>query len=98
MKRPLPSVSFSHPTLHYCARIDGLNLNIDYVNLHLGAPSLHVPASFATPLASDLLCEILLRIKSVWTFDTERAHKMVIDAIPTEVLLNNADDKLLGFC
>ncbi|KAJ3253857.1 hypothetical protein HK103_007657 [Boothiomyces macroporosus] len=80
-----PSVPFSSATLDHCIRKDGLNLNIDYVSID--APSLHIPAAVPTPVASDFLCETLHRIKSVWVLDNEKACRIFIDAILTEVLL-----------
>jgi hypothetical protein len=91
-----PSVQFSKATLNDCIRPDGLALNIDYATID--APSLHIPTSFPTPVASDLLCQNLSRIKTVWVLDNEKACRIVIDAILTEVLLNESNEKLLGFC
>jgi len=91
-----PSVPFSSATLNDCVRPDGLSLNIDYVTID--APSLRIPTSFPTPVASDFLCENLSRIKSVWVLDNEKACRIVIDAILTEVLLNESNEQLLGFC
>ncbi|KAJ3252547.1 hypothetical protein HK103_001399 [Boothiomyces macroporosus] len=90
-----PLVLFSSATLDHCIRKDGLNLNIDYVTVDV--PSLHVPTSFAAQSASDFLCENLHRIKSVWVLDNEKACRIVIDAILTEVLLSETNDNL-GFC
>ena len=59
-----PSVHFSKATLNDCVRPDGLALNIDYATID--APSLHIPTSVSTPVASDLLCQNLSRIKAVW--------------------------------
>ena len=91
-----PSVPFSKATLNDCVRPDGLALNIDHV--FIDAPSLHIPTSFPTPVASDFLCENLSRIKTVWVLDNEKACRIVIDAILTEVLLNESNEQLLGFC
>jgi hypothetical protein len=91
-----PSIPFSRATLNDCVRPDGLNLNIDYVNID--APTIHIPANFTAPTASVFLCENLLRIKSVWVLDNEKACRIVIDAILTEVLLNETNEQLLGFC
>ena len=91
-----PSVPFSSATLNDCVRTDGLALNIDYVRID--TPSLRIPISFPTPVASDFLCENLSRIKAVWVLDNEKACRIVIDAILTEVLLNESNEQLLGFC
>jgi hypothetical protein len=91
-----PSVSFSRATLYDCVRPDGLALNIVYATID--EPTLHIPTSFANPIASDFLCEHLRRIKSVWVLDNEKACRIVIHAILTEVLLVDANDRLLGFC
>ena len=89
-----PSVPFSKATLKDCVRPDGLALNIDYATID--APSLHIPTSFPTPVASDFLCENLSRIKTVWVLDNEKACRIVIDAILTEVLLNESNGILRG--
>ena len=91
-----PFVPFSSATLNDCVRPDGLALNIDYATID--APSLHIPTSFPTPVASDLLCQNLSRIKTVWVLDNEKACRIVIDAILTEVLLSESNEQLLGFC
>lgn len=91
-----PSVQFSRATLNDCTRPGGLALNTDYATID--APSLHIPTSFPTPVASDLLCQNLSRIKSVWVLDNEKSCRIVIDAILTEVLLNESNEQLLGFC
>ena len=91
-----PSVPFSKATLNDCVRPDGLALNIDHILID--APSLHIPISFPTPVASDFLCENICRIKTVWVLDNEKACRIVIDAILTEVLLNESNEQLLGFC
>ena len=91
-----PSVPFSSATLNDCGRPDGLALNINYVTID--TPSLRIPTSFPTPVASDFLCENLRRIKSVWVLDNEKACRIVIDAILTEVLLNESNEQFLGFC
>ncbi|OAJ40753.1 hypothetical protein BDEG_24453 [Batrachochytrium dendrobatidis JEL423] len=91
-----PSIPFSKATCNDCVRSDGLALNIDYATIDV--PSLHIPTSFPTPVASDFLCENLSRIKTVWVLDNEKACRIVIDAILTEVLLAEANDNLMGFC
>ena len=91
-----PSVPFSSATLDDCMRPDGLALNIDYATIDY--PSLRIPTSFPTPVASDLLCENLARIKSVWVLDNEKSCRIVIDAILTEALLSESNEQLLGFC
>jgi hypothetical protein len=93
---PKPKVSFSKATMEDCTRQDGLNLNTDYT--YIDIPTLHIPENIATPLPSDWLCETLKKIKQVWVLDNEKACRIVIDAILTEVLLNDKDRKLLGFC
>ena len=91
-----PFVKFSSATLNDCVRTDGLALKIDYATID--APTIHIPVDFPGPIASDFLCENLLRIKSVWVLDNEKACRIVIDAILTEVLLNESNEQLLGFC
>ncbi len=94
MNKKKPSVPFSKATLSDCVRPDGLALNIDYASID--APSLHIPTSFPTPVASDLLCQNLSRIKTVWVLDNEKACRIVIGAILTEVLLSQSNEQLLG--
>ena len=91
-----PSVTFSKATLNHCVREDGLALNIDYVTVR--APTIHIPVDFSAPTASAHLCETLARIERVWVLDNEKACRIVIDAILTEVLLNESNEQLLGFC
>jgi hypothetical protein len=91
-----PSVSFSRATLNDCVRPDGLALNIDYASVK--APTIHIPVDFPAPAASAHLCETLARIEKVWVLDNEKACRIVIDAILTEVLLNESNEQLLGFC
>ena len=91
-----PSVPFSSATLYDCVRPDGLALNIDYTRVK--APTIHIPVDFPAPAASAHLCETLARIEKVWVLDNEKACRLVIDAILTEVLLNESNEQLLGFC
>jgi len=91
-----PSVPFSKATLNDCVRPDGLALNIDYASVK--APTIHIPVDFPAPAASAHLCETLARIEKVWVLDNEKACRIVIDAILTEVLLNESNEELLGFC
>jgi hypothetical protein len=91
-----PSVPFSSATLNDCIRPDGLALNIDYASVKV--PTIHIPVDFPAPTASAHLCETLTRIESVWVLDNEKACRIVIDAILTEVLLNESNEQLLGFC
>jgi hypothetical protein len=55
-----PSVSFSRATAEDCANPGGLKLDVR--NVYEDAPTLHVPDSIATPVASDFLCEQLRMI------------------------------------
>jgi len=91
-----PSVKFSSATLNDCVRPDGLALNIDYAIVK--APTIDIPVDFPAPAASAHLCETLARIEKVWVLDNEKACRIVIDAILTEVLLNESNEQLLGFC
>ena len=91
-----PHVTFSKATLSDCIRPDGLALNIDCTRIK--APTLLIPVDFPAPTASAHLCETLARIDKVWVLDTEKACRMLIDVILTEVLLNELNEKLLGFC
>ena len=96
LNKKKPSVPFSKATLNDCVRPDGLALNIDYATVK--APTIHIPADFAAPVASAHLCESLERIEKVWVLNNEKACRIVIDAILTEVLLNETNEQLLGFC
>ena len=96
LNKKKPSVSFSKATINHCVRTDGLALNIDWI--HVKAPTIHVPVDFAVPTISDNLCETLERIQKVWVLDNEKSCRIVIDAILTEVLLNETNEQLLGFC
>ena len=91
-----PSVAFSRATLNDCVRPDGLALNIDYASVK--APTIHIPVDFPAPAASAHLCETLARIEKVWVLDNEKACRIVIDAILTEVLLNESNEQHLGYC
>ena len=71
-------------------------MNIDYASVK--APTIHIPVDFPAPAASAHLCETLARIEQVWVLDNEKACRIVIDAILTEVLLNESNEQLLGFC
>ena len=91
-----PSVPFHKATLNDCVRPDGLALNIDWIRVK--APTLHIPVDFAAPIASAHLCETLAKIDKVWVLDNEKSCRIVIDAILTEVLLNETNHELMGFC
>jgi hypothetical protein len=91
-----PSVAFSRATLNDFVRPDGLALNIDYASVK--APTIHIPVDFPAPAASAHLCETLARIEKVWVLDNEKACRIVIDAILTEVLLNESNEQHLGYC
>ncbi|KAJ3267858.1 hypothetical protein HDV01_003877, partial [Terramyces sp. JEL0728] len=88
-----PSVPFSKATLNHCIRNDGLNLNVDYVNVK--APTLNIPVDFVAAAASPWLCETLEKVEKVWVLDNEKSCRIVIDAILTEVLLTEANENLL---
>ena len=90
-----PSVPFSKATLYDCVKFDCLDLNINFISVK--APTIHIPVDFAAPAASAYLCENLARIDKVWVPDKEKACRIVIDAILTEVLLNEANETLMGF-
>ena len=71
-------------------------MKIDYATVD--APALHIPTSFPTPVASDFLCENLSRIKAVWVLDNEKACRILIDAILTDILFDDSNEQLWGFC
>jgi hypothetical protein len=96
LNKKKPSVAFSKVKLYHCSRDDGLALNIDYADIDL--PTLHIPSDFATLMPSDFLCETLERIEKVWVLDNEKSCRILIDAILTEVLFNQTNDRLSGFC
>jgi hypothetical protein len=70
---------------------------MDYILL-LAAPSLHIPSTFSTSVASALLVGNPAKIQSVWVLDNEKAGRIVIDAILTEVLWREENETLMGFC
>jgi len=78
-------------------RSDGLGLDWKFVDID--APTLHIPSDFTPAIEpSDALCLQLERIKKVWVLDNEQSCRLIIDAILTEALLDEANEKLLGFC
>jgi hypothetical protein len=91
-KKKKPSVQFSKATLGHCVRLDGLALNIDYVIID--APSLHIPTSFPTPVASDLLCQNLrtwtLFFWSCWKKNTCVCWEMRFVSRCTLIIINRA--------
>jgi hypothetical protein len=91
-----PSVSFCKATLADCIRRDGLNLNVEFTLI--GGPSFCIPSSFPTPVASEFLCESLLRIQTVWALDNEKSFRILTDAILTEVLTMEENKARKGFC
>jgi hypothetical protein len=92
----VPNVSFSKASMIDCIRSDGLGLNVNYALSD--APSLRIPLEFVSPTPSKWLCETLVNIKPVWVLYNEKACRIIIDAIITEILLHEANNNLLGFC
>jgi hypothetical protein len=68
-----------------CERRDGLHLSIDFALIH--NPTFHIPNEFTSPSQSKFLCETLARINIVWVMNNEKACRMVLDAILTELLV-----------
>lgn len=91
-----PSVPFSAATVEDCANPGGLKL--DLRNIYEDDAKLRIPDSIPTPVASDFLCEHLRRIKKAWWLTNKKACRMLIDAVLTEVLLSESNDKLKGYC
>jgi hypothetical protein len=74
-------------------------LNLRFIPLYrLGAPSLRIPQEIVFPVPSDFLCEHLLTVKKHFGLDNEKACRMLIDAILTEVLNSEFNNNLYGFC
>ena len=95
-KKPL--IAFSTATLYDCGRSDGLALDFDNVTmLNNRIPSLRIPDSFASPIPSDFLCETLHNFENVWVLNNENSARIVINAILTQVLLNQVNEKLSGY-
>ena len=97
LKDSKKSINFSSVTENDCTKIDGLNLNVDNL-LFINASSLHIPSDFPKPIPSDSLCKTIKNIIKVWVLNNEKANRMVIDAILTEALLSESNDKLVGYC
>lgn len=93
-----PSVQFSSATIRDCTRGDGLNLDLKNIVNNQTAPTLHLPKDLIPPVPSDFLCQTLERINLAWVINNEKAARIVIDAILTEVLLHESNEKLSGYC
>jgi len=92
------TVQFSSATIRDCIRLDGLNLNLSNVSRIQRRPSLHIPPHINAHSPSSFLCKTLERIDKVWVSDHEKACRIIIDAILTEVLHSVENEKLLGYC
>ncbi|KAI3661670.1 hypothetical protein MP638_002922 [Amoeboaphelidium occidentale] len=91
-----PSVKFSSASIGHCSREDGLNLDVKF--LRTTAPSLHLPENFPRPEPSESFCQYLDRIMAVWVLDNEKSCRIFIDALITEVLMDESNEELMGFC
>ena len=89
-------VKFSQATLDDCVRDDGLGLDLRY--LRMEAPTIHIPLKFVAPSPSEWLSSSLKKIRKAWVVDNEKAARIIIDAILTEVLSIDVNVNLLGFC
>ena len=94
-----PSVPFSRATLNDCARLDGLALDLRFIEpIAVPAPTLHIPQEIVLPVPSDFLCEHLHTLQKLFVMNNEKARRMLIDAILIEVLKSEFNDSLYGFC
>ena len=92
-------VSFKKATPEDCMKSDGLALDLCYIEpfaYHL--PTLHIPQQVQLPIPSAFLCEHLMLIQEYFILDTQKACTMMIDALLLEVLKNEANENLWGFC
>lgn len=87
---------FSSAGLQDCVRVDGLGLNIKH--LYTTAPTIHIPKKFRAASPSKWLSLTLKKIHKVWVVDNEKASRLIIDAILTEILSSDVNPSLLGFC
>ena len=93
------NVTFSEATYEDCIRPEGLALDLRYIlSPNFDVPTLHIPDDVASPTPSDFLCNNLTGIRKVWTMDGNGSLAMLIDAVLTEVLNSDANEKLEGFC
>ncbi len=84
-----PYTSFSTATLQDLKRSGGLQLNLKNVeNNRIMEPSMFLPDDFETAdiAPTDLLCDYLKRLDSIWDFGTEMACRSRIDAIIAEAI------------
>ncbi|KAI9341490.1 hypothetical protein BDR26DRAFT_802301 [Obelidium mucronatum] len=95
-----PSVSFSHVTFDDCKRVDGLSLDLGFIERGKSSrATIHLPEEVKQmqiePSAS--LCEYLSKLDSLWAFNSEMSCRTRIDAILVEAL-HLCDAPLLIFC
>jgi hypothetical protein len=96
---PIPSIPFSSATLFDCARPDGLALDLRYIEPFVNpAPTLRIPQEIVHPVPSDFLCEHLITVQKHFAMNNEKSCRMLIDAILTEVLTDESNECLFGFC
>lgn len=93
-----PSVQFSCTSLDDCSREDGLNLDLRHIVNTQMLPTFHFPNDISSLAPSDLLCQTLERISRVWVMNNEKSRRIIIDAILSEVLDNECNEKLHGYC
>ena len=80
-----PSISFSKANFDHCVKKDGLALNVSFIQNTI-IPSFHIPEYAPAPAPSKWLCKTLTFIHKFWVLNNEKACRIVIDAILTEVL------------
>jgi hypothetical protein len=92
-RKSTPFTSFSAATLKDLKRPDGLNLDLRNVeNNAIMRPSLFLPDNIPAIVPSDLLCDYLDRLNSIWDFGTEMGCRSRIDAIIAEAIVTSGMD------
>ncbi len=91
-------VDIDSASLTDCYRDDGLGLNLGYITgWNINTEILRIPDSFQSIEATDGICETLLTMSTVWEMEHILAHRILIDAIVTDVL-RSTKGRLTGYC
>jgi hypothetical protein len=100
-----PKASFCKVKLSHCKRQDGLGLDLTFLepSWKMNQPSITLPNSIQNlqVIPSDWLCETLKRLWDVWSFNNEKACRIIIDSIITEVIYKSKSDdsaNLKAYC
>ena len=89
-------VQISSSSLKDCIRVDGLDLDVGFVEIF--SSTLRIPEEIESPLPSDFLCQHLSAVQKYFVLDNEKALRMLIDAILLEVLKSDNNPGLIGSC